>query len=58
MEVKIQVIHVGDIGDRPVELSMNDVNRTNTVNMDLNGEHYRINLDELEKLIKAMQASK
>lgn len=55
MEISITVTHVDDIGDSPVNLTMNDLNKDDTVNMYLNGEHYRVNLEQLEKAIKAIK---
>lgn len=55
MEIILKATHVDDVGDRPVELKMNDVNKTQTANFYLNGQHYRINLDELERAIKAIK---
>lgn len=55
MEIILKVTHVDDVGDKPVELKMNDVNKTDTVNLYLNGQHYRVNLDELERAIKAIK---
>lgn len=55
MDVSIVITHVGEIGDSPTKLTMNDVNKNSTVNMYLNGEHFRVNLEELEKVIKALK---
>lgn len=55
MELIIDITHVGEIGDSPIKLTMNDVNKNSTVNMYLNGQHYRVNLEELEKQIKALK---
>lgn len=55
MEINITVTHVGDIGDSPTKLLMNDINKSDTANMYINGEHFRVNLEELEKVIKALK---
>lgn len=56
MEVKICVAHVDreGRGDSPKDLVLNDVNKTETVNMYLNGEHYRVDLTIVERVVKAM----
>ena len=56
MEIKMLVTHEETCeggGDRPIELVFNDINQTDTVNMYLNGEHFRIDLTKLAKVIKA-----
>lgn len=55
MEVNMNIVHVGDIGDEPVKLTMNDINQNETVNMYLDNKHYRLNLKELEKMIKSLK---
>jgi hypothetical protein len=55
MEINIDVIHVDNDGDRPIKLTFNDINKNLTINMYLNGEHYRVNLDQLERVIKAIK---
>jgi hypothetical protein len=55
MEVRIKVTHIGEIGDEPAMLTLNDVNKDDTVNLYLDGKHYRVNIDQLERAIKAIK---
>lgn len=55
MEVSFTIIHVGDIGDSPKTLTLNDVNKTDSINMYIDGKHYRVSIKNLEKAINAVK---
>lgn len=55
MEISIDITHVGDIGDRPETLRLNDSNKTETVNLNIGKNHYRVNADKLERALKALK---
>lgn len=59
MDICMNVIHEGKIGDKTMVLTINDENVNNNIfNMYLNNEHYRINLNELEQLISVLKMNK
>ena len=52
MEVSMDIVKVGEIGDMPAKLSINDSSLGEMVNLFIHDNHYRVNISELEKLIK------
>lgn len=55
MEIRIAITHVDTIGDRPETLRLNDSNMTETVNLTIGTDHYRVNKDELERALNALK---
>ena len=58
MDISMDAIHVGAIGDSPVTLVMDDKGMTDTVNMNIDGRHYRVDILELEKMVKTIKMLK
>ncbi|EQB4340424.1 hypothetical protein ACYJ2U_001683 [Clostridium botulinum] len=55
MKITLDAIYVGEIGDSPIKITLDDLNSTDKLNLWIDDRHYMVKLKELKKAIECIE---